>query len=146
MRTHCKFERGAVTEMAYQLTKTNHLIYSPTPQTSKTFIKMAQLIEFTLTKITKNNSSWWRMLYTIAKTYYWNRWHHYHCPHHPPIHLDIDPFVLPANMLTSPAYFDHRLYDIKKNVLELIKHIDKGQQINVFEEMSLQHSLQIQLH
>ena len=53
MRTHCKFERGAVTEMAYQLTKTNHLIYSPTPQTSKTFIKMAQLIEFTLTKITK---------------------------------------------------------------------------------------------
>ena len=50
MRTHCKFERGAVTEMAYQLTKTNHLIYSPTPQTSKTFIKMAQLIEFTLTK------------------------------------------------------------------------------------------------
>ena len=58
-----------------------------------------------------------------------------------------DPFVLPANMLTSPAHFDHRLCDIKKNVLELIKHIDKGQQINVFEEMlSLQHSLQIQLH
>jgi hypothetical protein len=49
-------------------------------------------------------------------------------------------------MLTSPAHFDHRLYDIKKNVLELIKHIDKGQQNNVFEEMSLQHSLQIQLH
>ena len=53
MRTHGKFERGTVTEMAYQLTKTNHLIYSPTPQTSKTFIQMAQLIEFTLTKITK---------------------------------------------------------------------------------------------
>ena len=58
-----------------------------------------------------------------------------------------DPFVLTAIMLTSPAHYDHMLYDIKKDVFELEKQIDERQQLNVFEEMlSPQHFLQIQLH
>ena len=38
-------------------------------------------------------------------------------------------------MLTSPAHYDHMLYDIKKDVFELGKQIDERQQLNVFEEM-----------
>ena len=134
VRTHCKFERKAVTEMAYQLTKTDHLIYSPNPQTSKINCKNGTTHRIHFDKITKIHLDEGCFIklqkhtigaddtITIAPATLQYTW-------------AFDPFVLPANMLTSPAHYDHMLYDIKKDVFELEKQIDERQQLNVFEEM-----------
>ncbi len=39
MRQHCKFEGRPVQEMVYQLTDTEHLVYSPKMQTSTIICK-----------------------------------------------------------------------------------------------------------
>ena len=120
--------------MAYQLTKTDHLIYSPTPQTSKINCKNGTTHRIHFDKITKIHLDEGCFIklqkhtigaddtITIAPATLQYTW-------------AFDPFVLPANMLTSPAHYDHMLYDIKKDVFELEKQIDERQQLNVFEEM-----------
>ena len=120
--------------MAYQLTKTDHLIYSPNPQTSKITCKNGTTHRIHFDKITKihlDEGCYIKLqkqtigaddTITVAPATLQYTW-------------AFDPFVLPANMLTAPAHYDHMLYDIKKNVFDLEKRIDKRQQINVFEEM-----------
>jgi hypothetical protein len=87
VRTHCKLERKAVTEMAYQLTKTNHLIYSPNPQTSKITRKNGTTHKIHFDKITKIHLD--EECYIKLQKHNWSRRHHHHCPCHPPIHLGI---------------------------------------------------------
>ena len=128
VRKHCKFVRRPVQEIVYQLTDTEHLIYSPILQTTTILcsrnntqetVYLEQSSRITVPKgcslqINKHK------IHSIRQTSI--------NPH--PVHVawTWDPLSLPSTLLSDPEHLDHLLYQLQTD----FSNIDtKFQKINI---------------
>ena len=123
VRKHCKFERRPVQEMVFQLTDTEHLVYSPTMQSSTIMCKNStdniyldlitkiKVPENCYVKLSKHTitSTFSSRISSPALQFAWT-W---------------DPFTLPSTSLEDPQHLDHmiqelrnRLYNIQSNTTD----------------------------
>ena len=122
VRTYCKFERKPVQELVYQLTATDHLIFSPIPQspvitcvngsneridlgrTSKIHLAAGCQLKTRKHTIVSDN------IHSIAPTPLQMTW-------------SWDPFELPSTMLLDAQHLDHMLYETRKFIYNLHSNI-----------------------
>ena len=135
VRRHCKFERRPVQEMVYQLSDTDHLVFSPTLQTStikcknrsatrvhfeqstKIHVPAGYSIKLSKHEITSSDSA---KISPPPLRYSWS-W---------------DPFTLPSSLLSSPAHLDQSIYKLRTNIFGMNKQINNTRtNSSTFEEM-----------
>jgi hypothetical protein len=122
VRIYCKFERRPVQEIVYQLSESDHIVFSPSPFTSKINCKngTSQRIHFnSATKIHLDEGCIIKLKqHTVLSDdnmaiapqtlqFTWN----------------FDPFILPSTMLENAQHLDHMVYNVRKNISALAKSI-----------------------
>ena len=122
VRTYCKFERKPVQELVYQLSPTDHLIFSPIPQSpvitcmngSNERIDIGRTtrvhLEAGCTVKTRKHTIVSDNLHKIAPTPLQMTW-------------SWDPFELPSTMLLDAQHLDHMLYETQKYIYNLHSNI-----------------------
>ena len=119
VRKHCKFERKPVQETVFQLSDTEHIVYSPTLQTSAimcrngtsetihlnlvTKINVPEDCQLKLLKHTIISSSTVREISTKPLQYAWS-W---------------DPLNLPSTLLDNPQHLDHMINDLRNQIFNI---------------------------
>jgi hypothetical protein len=119
---HCKFERMSVQVIVYQLSDTNHLVFSQTLQTStinctnetstrihfkqstKIHVPEGCSIKLTKHEITSSDSA---KISPPPLRYSWS-W---------------DPFTLPASLLFNGAHIYQAIYELRTNIFGMDKQI-----------------------
>jgi hypothetical protein len=119
---HCKFERRPVQEIVYQLSDSDHLVFSPTLQTStikctngfatrvhfeqstKINVPARCFIKLTRHEITSTDSA---KIAPPLLRYSWS-W---------------DPFTLPSSLLSHPAHIDQTMSELRTNIFGMNKPI-----------------------
>ena len=122
VRIYCKFERRPVQEIVYQLSDSDHIVFSPSPFTSKINCKngTSQRIHFnTATKIHLESGCTIKLkVHTVFSDtnmaitpstlqYTWK----------------FDPFIFPSTMLENAQHLDHMVYGVKKNISHLAETV-----------------------
>jgi hypothetical protein len=141
VRTHCKFVRKPVQELVYQLSATDHLIFSPVPQTSlikcingtneRIHIGKSARIHLNegCTVKTQKHTIVSDIITRISPAplqYSWS-W---------------DPFELPSRMLTDPEHLDHMLYEVRKSIYGLHRNLSESEtEQKVFDAMLVESNL-----
>jgi hypothetical protein len=137
VKKHCKFERRPVQETVYQLTDTEHLVYSPYKQISTILCKNAtfEIVHLdTATKIhVPENCHVKLSKHTITSTFTSRI-------SSPPLQFAWawDPFTLPSTSLENPQHLDHIVNELRNKIYNLQKNIsDPINFKNVFTKSTL---------
>ena len=131
VRQHCKFERKPVQEMVYQLTATEHLIYSPIMQTSTIICKNATSETIHLDIATKihvpENCQVKFAKHTITSTFTSKI-------SSPPLQFAWawDPFTLPSTSLDNPQHLDHMVNELRNKIYNMQTNLTSPE---IFENM-----------
>ena len=112
VRKHCKFERRPVQEIVYQLTDTEHLVYSPMLQTSSIVCRNNTQETVYLDQSTRITVPQGCSLALNKHTIHSERQTNIN-PH--PLHgaWTWDPLSLPSTLLSDPEHLDHLLYQLR---------------------------------
>ena len=139
VRKHCKFERKPIQEMVYQLTDTEHLVYSPTLQTAIIICKnqSSETVHIDMTtKITVPENCYVKLLkHTITSTatnkisapplsYAW-AW---------------DPFTLPSTTLDNPQHLDHMIQELRERIYNIQSNATDP---TIFEQMIVESTFSV---
>ena len=116
VRQHCTFERKAVQETVFQLSDTEHIVYSPKLQTSAitckngtsetihlnlvTKVNVPENCQLKLLKHTIRSSSTTREISSKPLQYAWT-W---------------DPLNLPSTLLENPQHLDHMINELRNQI------------------------------
>ena len=143
VRRHCKFERRPVQEMVYQLSDTDHLVFSPSLQSSsikctngsvtrvhfeqstKIHVPPGCSIKLNKHEITSSDSV---RISPPPLRYSWS-W---------------DPFTLPSSLLSNPAHLDQAIFELRTNIYGMSKQINSTRtNSSTFEAMIVKENFKI---
>ena len=112
VRKHCKFERRPVQEIVYQLTDTEHLVYSPVLQTASIVCRNNTHETVYLDQSTRITVPQGCSL-SLQKHRIHSERQTTISPH--PLHgaWNWDPLSLPSTLLADPEHLDHLLYELR---------------------------------
>ena len=132
VRRHCKFERKPVQETVFQLSDTEHIVYSPSLQTSAitcrngssetihlnlvTKINVPENCQLKLLKHTIISSSTTREISNKPLQYAWS-W---------------DPLNLPSTLLDNPQHLDHMINELRNQIYNVTRNATDPK---IFESM-----------
>jgi large-conductance mechanosensitive channel len=115
VRKHCKFERRPVQETVFQLTDTDHLIYSPILQTSTITCKNGTQQTVYIEQATKITLSEGCTLKLNKHTIHSNSRARL-TPHPLQYAWHWDPLSLPSTLLADPEHLDHLIYELQTHI------------------------------
>lgn len=118
VRQHCKFERRPVQETVFQLTDTDHLVYSPELQTSTIFCRNGSQETVHLGLTTKIHVPENCYVKFAKHTIYSTSTSRFSAP---PLQYawTWDPFTLPSASLDNPQHLDHMIQELRNKIYNL---------------------------